>query len=848
MSETRPHAAAWQQALAALLAYALLSVFITWPLLADLGGQVPGKLGDAYAHLWTFDWVTSALLAGKSIYFTDRLYYPVGANLLNHNIAWLHIAAWLPLQGVLGAETAYTLVYWLAIPLNGLALYLLAREHGLIPGAAFIAGLVAAFWPHILSHFDHPNLILICWLPLAMIFLRRTFYRQHLSDALLAGLFVALLGITRWQLLLLSAPLLALYLLYLLWQRRAFRPWRSVGLLVLSAVVALLLMAPLLLPLLDYQFGRDVAADILVEEEAYGSDLLAYLVPGRYHPLWGQQVAVATRPFAGNNVYTRSVGYAVLILAALAVFKRPRESAFWLAAALVYVLLALGPELTVAGRPVVALPYRWLEQLFLAQLVRFPDRFNVILSVPAALLAGMGSGILLAGITRRQALGRGALIATIILFEYLTQFAMLPAHTPAWYGRIAGSGAGAIVDIPAHVETFDTYFNYYQLTHRRPLVIGHVSRPSREMFAFIDSNEFLSSIYGRRDPPDELAAVQTQLNSLVEAGIEYVVIHRDMLDQEQVDAWRAWFAGSPIFEDEETLVYGTAARTPGDDLPWTAELLAEPGTGTALGLIGSDSVPESVAAGGSLELDAVWGSTGPVTRDLAACLELVSVSGETAQESCLPLAPGYPTRQWPEGELVHVAHGLALSPYLPGGTYRLRMVLRENGRQAGEAVGEAVGQTADLGEVRVTALERSFETPPLARKLEARWGEELALLGYNQETSEDELQITLTWQALRRMAASYKIFVHVTDTATGELVAQHDGVPRDWSYPTNWWERNEVVSDAITVPLAGLPGGRYAVSVGVYDAETGQRLPLTRGGPAADSDVLPLDSFELPGP
>ena len=38
------------------------------------------------------------------------------------------------------------------------------------------------------------------------------------------------------------------------------------------------------------------------------------------------------------------------------------------------------------------------------------------------------------------------------------------------------------------------------------------------------------------------------------------------------------------------------------------------------------------------------------------------------------------------------------------------------------------------------------------------------------------------------MDISYKFYVHVFDAESGELAAQLDTVPRDWSYPTNVWD------------------------------------------------------------
>jgi hypothetical protein len=76
------------------------------------------------------------------------------------------------------------------------------------------------------------------------------------------------------------------------------------------------------------------------------------------------------------------------------------------------------------------------------------------------------------------------------------------------------------------------------------------------------------------------------------------------------------------------------------------------------------------------------------------------------------------------------------------------------------------------------------------------------------------------------MAVSYKVFVHLVDPTTGDIVVQDDAVPRRWTYPTTWWERGEVVGDTISLPLHEVPLGQYHLVLGLYDKKTGQRLPV----------------------
>jgi len=147
-----------------------------------------------------------------------------------------------------------------------------------------------------------------------------------------------------------------------------------------------------------------------------------------------------------------------------------------------------------------------------------------------------------------------------------------------------------------------------------------------------------------------------------------------------------------------------------------------------------------------------------------------------------------------------------------------------------------------VGTFDVVALERELALPQPENPLDVRFGEDLRLLGYDFRQIEDEGQISvvLYWRAERRMSRSYKFFVHVLSRDTNALAAQADVIPRGWTYPTTWWEEGEIVSDEIRIPVGDLPPGEYRLAAGVYDAETGERLPADGEGHVVLDEVLNL--------
>ena len=67
------------------------------------------------------------------------------------------------------------------------------------------------------------------------------------------------------------------------------------------------------------------------------------------------------------------------------------------------------------------------------------------------------------------------------------------------------------------------------------------------------------------------------------------------------------------------------------------------------------------------------------------------------------------------------------------------------------------------------------------------------------------------------------MFVHVL-TSDGQLLAQDDGLPVSWSYPTTYWQPGEFIRDEHILTMdPSAPRGDYVLSIGIYDANSGER-------------------------
>ncbi|MCL6511762.1 MAG: glycosyltransferase family 39 protein [Anaerolineae bacterium] len=102
-----------------------------------------------------------------------------------------------------------------------------------------------------------------------------------------------------------------------------------------------------------------------------------------------------------------------------------------------------------------------------------------------------------------------------------------------------------------------------------------------------------------------------------------------------------------------------------------------------------------------------------------------------------------------------------------------------------------------------------------------RWG---------QVRAGDVVPVELTWRALHRPTQRYKVFVHIGPD-DGPPIAQHDSEPVAGYRPTDGWLPDERIADRRGAWIGpDAPGGDYGVFIGLYDPQTGARLPITRHG------------------
>jgi hypothetical protein len=190
---------------------------------------------------------------------------------------------------------------------------------------------------------------------------------------------------------------------------------------------------------------------------------------------------------------------------------------------------------------------------------------------------------------------------------------------------------------------------------------------------------------------------------------------------------------------------------------------------------------------------------------------------------------------WPVDGIIRTPVEARVPAAVESGGYNLELRLqsaRDNEQQ----------YEVSLGAVQVAARERNFAVPHVTQSVEANFGDQITLLGYDLDLSQVEsggvVRLVLVWQAQVEMATPYQVFVHLVDDS-GQIISQIDRQPQAGDAPTTGWLPGEVIVDEIEVPAAANLAQVTGINVGLYNPANGERLPVL-DGPGGTGISLPI--------
>ncbi len=623
--------------------YLLATLVFTWPLATNLTAAIPGDSFDGWQNYWNQWWIKQALV-DRLVWplHTDILYAPTGVNLYFQTLNPFNGLATLPIQLTGGLIAAYNAVVFLSWVLGGYGMFLLARwvigPHDVpgsrsVPGvlAAFVAGLVYTLSPFHMAHLlGHMQVMSLEWLPFYILYLLRAIrqsqltltahhvsspsHRPWLRSSLLAGLFLVFNGLCDWYFVL---YLLLFTGLAIAWQwgagvrrsrseRGTGAPpaasilgilWATIRPALAAATVFLVLLSFWLVPMVQearqFRFMVRPPADLYI----FSASVMDFLVPNRLHTLFRpESFAWIGNQIAPISERTIAIGYLALTLAIGAAVVAWRKAAFWWMAALLFFVLALGPQLHAGNITAESIPAAvtagqeapsWTPYTLLNQLVPFMrisrsvSRFALMVQLCMAVLAGLGLHAFLNWLGGRQrttgrtyaAVGVAAGAAIVVLLgEYwVAPYPLSPPDTPSYYEQLAQDpDTRAVLNLPMNYDR--PGYLLYQTVHGKPLTVAYISRDDprtlTERAPVLQHFRHLGDDIIAGDP----AAVASTV--LADLGVGTVVLDRYKMpggrEREYTEelANRIFDGQDPIYADDRITVYRVADAAPNPAQPY----------------------------------------------------------------------------------------------------------------------------------------------------------------------------------------------------------------------------------------------------------------------------------------
>jgi 4-amino-4-deoxy-L-arabinose transferase-like glycosyltransferase len=272
--------------------------------------------------------------------------------------------------------------------------------------------------------------------------------------------------------------------------------------------------------------------------------------------------------------------------------------------------------------------------------------------------------------------------------------------------------------------------------------------------------------------------------------------------------------------------------------------------GDDLFLLGYDTGPAHLQAGEAAQITLFWQALGRPEADYVMNLILTDEDRTPlAANEREPLDGDYPTGRWDEGDVVRDIASFTVPADLPAGKYGLRLQVLDPSTDEALIITETGHDSVPVGSLTVSSAGRakSFHIPPMEHTVDASFGGQATLLGYDLEAATLQpggtLSMTLYWQADADMDTSYTVFTHLLDESD-HIWGQVDNPPERGAYPTDIWTPDEVVVDPYQIPIdPSAPPGVYTLEAGLYDAATGRRLSVLddEGAPIDDRLLLHAD-------
>lgn len=268
-----------------------------------------------------------------------------------------------------------------------------------------------------------------------------------------------------------------------------------------------------------------------------------------------------------------------------------------------------------------------------------------------------------------------------------------------------------------------------------------------------------------------------------------------------------------------------------------------PGHGEAIDFLGYNLQGGVHQPGDALHVTLFWRTHGALTPAHNLFLQLLDSRGRMVAGYDAPPIAWLPTTAWNFDAPLRTQHSLSLPARLSPGAYTMIAGLYNPQNRARVRWGKH--DALVLGKVTIAERPHSYQPPHPQHVLNLTLQGGHTLLGYDLSGAMqpgEPLTLTLYWRPAGPLGSRYRVFVHLLDEHD-TILTQDDAEPALGQHPTTSWLPDEYISDSHPLTLPDdRPARGYSLEIGLYEPQTGQRLPFIddRGAILGDHITIPL--------
>jgi hypothetical protein len=508
----RGHAEATLVAIAAVV----LACIFTYPYVLNFSNAGRLDTNDGRWSIWVVSWVAHALTSDPLSIFRANIFYPHDNALAfsEGNFAGGAIAApaWL-LTG--NPYSTHNFFFIAAFALSSITAYSLVRYLTGDWRAAALAGILYAYCPFAFARQAHSQLLMIGFLPWAMLAFHRFIDRVSAARAIELGVVLWLTGIACAYYGIFAGGMVALGTIFLGVTRGYWKQPRYWAMVTLAAAVCIGLIVPFFLPYLRMQESTGFARPL---DGSYSANLSAWLISSSWaHRWWAPYVSNASEVLFPGIITTLFGMWGAVI----AVRRGPpsldgtRTSSgetgsvrltsdvawFYITTAIIAFWTTFGPK---AGLYTL---FYYTIPVF--SFLRAPSRTGIVVTLCLVVLAAPALLRLMLPPSRQRFGGTSFLLLFVLVVAdlYRAPLRMREAPpVPGVYAALARLPRGPVIELPYWSDNvaYHRHAEYMLLStyHWQPLVNGysdHIPQdfrdhalplggfPSRESFAILET-------------------------------------------------------------------------------------------------------------------------------------------------------------------------------------------------------------------------------------------------------------------------------------------------------------------------------------------------------------------------